>query len=444
MGVVVASTLLGGCASRPPTGVRGALVPTPIAALFDTAKNRTELDRFAKAYVDFVTAAKTERLVVHRLSRRADKAPVAPLPARAGGPGSLYALSSRGKALALVAIGKRPISAGLNVLMASIDAPALGLKQNALYAKQRFALFDTWFRGPLAEHRWLSVPLALYGFVARDAGDAAHIQVGDGPNDPVFVVPDLLPHLSATAQAKRIIEPEETDAIAGHGAVRKVAKMLARRHGVRADEFEHAELSLVPAGPARFIGVDRAFVAGYGHSARAAAFAFVRALEGVVPARTTVVALVGAANGDAHGNVGLAFVRHAVGQVQLALRETGDAGEPDEPALRRILARSLVVVAEPSGGALAHGLVLNQVQDDGFPDAFQKVLGAFRRDRVPFQISHKWVKWPVLAREVTAWNVDAVGLSIPVSDVGAPIEMVSTVDLYGLFAAARAIVRHVE
>jgi aspartyl aminopeptidase len=390
-----------------------------------------------------VSTAKTERIAVRQLAKGVGENSTAKVPG-ASGEGSVFTVTSRGKALAIVTIGKRPLSAGVNIFLAPILAPALGLKQNALYAKQGFALFDTWFRGPLAEHRWLSTPLALYGFVARDAGQGADLQVGDGLNDPVFVVPDLLPHLSASAQAKRIVDPENADAIAGHGGMAGVAKMLAERHGVRADEFEHAELSLVPAGPARFVGVDRAFIAGYGHSARAAAFAFSRAVARLRPARTTVVALLGAGNGDAHGNVGLAFVRSVIGQMLASTHKAGDADEPDEPALRAVLARSLVVVAEPAGGALMQGPVLNQVQDDGFPEAFRKVLGAFARDRVPFQVSHKWVKWPVIAREVTAWNVDAIGLSIPVSDVGAPVEIVSTVDLYGLFAAARAIARHVE
>ena len=46
------------------------------------------------------------------------------------------------------------------------------------------------------------LPLALYGTVVRKNGSRVEIAVGDGRNDPVFMITDILPHLGKD-QAKK-------------------------------------------------------------------------------------------------------------------------------------------------------------------------------------------------------------------------------------------------
>lgn len=48
----------------------------------------------------------------------------------------------------------------------------------------------------------LPLPLALHGVIVRRDGTSVNVCVGEDPDDPVFCVTDLLPHL-ATEQMKR-------------------------------------------------------------------------------------------------------------------------------------------------------------------------------------------------------------------------------------------------
>ena len=106
-----------------------------------------EADRamdFCKGYVDFLTAAKTEReavdytldLLEHSGFRAFD-------PNGSYQPGDRVYCNNRGKALILAVIGRRPVSDGLRIAAAHIDSPRLDLKQHPLYESQELAYFKT-------------------------------------------------------------------------------------------------------------------------------------------------------------------------------------------------------------------------------------------------------------------------------------------------------------
>lgn len=111
-------------------------------------------------------------------------------------------VNNRGKALLLAVIGTRPITDGVSIAAAHIDSPRLDLKPNPLYEDHDLAYFDTHYYGGIKKYQWPTLPLALHGVIVRRDGTSVNVCVGEDPDDPVFCVTDLLPHL-ATEQMKR-------------------------------------------------------------------------------------------------------------------------------------------------------------------------------------------------------------------------------------------------
>ena len=122
------------------------------------------------------------------------------------------------KSFALMHIGNRPIEEGMNILGAHIDSPRLDLKQNPLYEDGEIAYFDTHYYGGVKKYQWVTIPLAIYGVVCLKDGSTIEIEVGDKEEDPVFVISDLLVHLSADQMQKKaseVIEGENLNVTVG-------------------------------------------------------------------------------------------------------------------------------------------------------------------------------------------------------------------------------------
>ena len=52
----------------------------------------------------------------------------------------------------------------------------------------------------------LTLPLAIYGTVVRKDGTKVEVAVGDGEDDPVFMISDILPHLGKDQEKKNMAE----------------------------------------------------------------------------------------------------------------------------------------------------------------------------------------------------------------------------------------------
>lgn len=103
---------------------------------------------------------------------------------------------NRGKAIILAKPGKCPLTAGLRLILAHIDSPRLDLKMKPLYENEHLAYLKTHYYGGIKKYQWTALPLAIYGTIVKTNGSSAEIAVGDKPDDPVFMISDLLAHLS--------------------------------------------------------------------------------------------------------------------------------------------------------------------------------------------------------------------------------------------------------
>ena len=172
-------------------------------------------------YIDFISANQTERECVDASIRMAREAGYRTLDelrdaGETPGPGARIYASLYGKSVVLVQVGTQPLERGMNILGAHIDSPRLDIKQNPLFEAGDLALFDTHYYGGIKAYQWVALPLALHGIVVKKDGTTISVTIGEQPDEPVFCVTDLLPHLAREQMQKtgeKIVEGEARDVL---------------------------------------------------------------------------------------------------------------------------------------------------------------------------------------------------------------------------------------
>lgn len=334
-----------------------------------TAQQSEELEGLAERYRGFISDNKTERECVASAVKLAEAAGYTNLEDRiaAGTPlaaGDKVYVNTRGKALTLFNIGKLPLASGLNILGAHVDSPRLDIKQNPAYEKADLAFLDTHYYGGLKSSLWVATPLAIHGVVAKKDGSVVPVVVGEDAADPVFCISDILIHLAGEQMKKthaEAVDPESLDVIVGGKPVRidgegegpkepvkqLLLNLLAERYGIEEEDLLSAELEVVPAGPARDMGLDRSMVLGYGQDDRVCAYTSLEAMLAVEDVERTSVCLL--VDKEEIGSVGATGMQ--AHYFENALAEVMElAGEGGELALRRALANSKMLSSDVSAG----------------------------------------------------------------------------------------------
>lgn len=260
-------------------------------------KDASEADRaaafqYAGAYKDFLDQAKTVRETVAYVENLLKKHKFTPL-GTGKAKSKVYSIF-RGKTMAFAVLGSEPLSSGFNMVAAHIDTPRVDLKQHPLYedSNSAMACMRTHYYGGIKKYQWVSTPLALHGVIIKADGSALEISLGEKEDEPVFIIPDLLPHLARKEQYTKnladaidasrmnlvfggMMEPnsEDKDAIKAYAL-----KLLNQRYGISEADFLSAELELVPASKSRDAGIDSSMVVGYGQDDRICAYSALTAL----------------------------------------------------------------------------------------------------------------------------------------------------------------------
>ncbi|MGL5646207.1 aminopeptidase, partial [Cetobacterium sp.] len=230
---------------------------------------------------------------------------------------------NREKNLVLVVVGKEDIKKGINYVVSHIDSPRIDLKQNPLYEELELAYMKTHYYGGIKKYQWASIPLSLHGVVILGNGERRDIIIGEKEDDPVFTIPDLLPHLAAKYQGDRqtseVIKGEELQIIVGsiptevkNSEVKELIKYqileeLNRTYNMIEEDFISAEFQLVPAFKAKDIGLDRSLIGAYGQDDRVCGYTSLRAILDLneVPVKTAVCFLADKEETGSHGSTGL-------------------------------------------------------------------------------------------------------------------------------------------
>jgi aspartyl aminopeptidase len=288
-------------------------------------------------------------------------------------PGDKVYRGYEGRTVMAAVIGKRKISeAGLRVVGGHTDAPRLDLKPKPLYEKGGYVYFDCHIYGGIKKYQWLVLPLALYGTIVRKDGTKVQVAVGDGPDDPVFMISDILPHLGKDQEKKHVTDffpaedldvlawttyakpKKDSDEDAPKGDKPALVEYLKKTYKVDEEDLLSAELEIVPAGMPREVGFDRALIAGYGHDDRVCSFAALKALvdaSGVKPEVTASILMCDKEEIGSMGSTGMqsSFFENTV--AELIERQEKDARDI---MVRRALERSSMLSADVTATADPH------------------------------------------------------------------------------------------
>lgn len=408
-----------------------AYTPKSAWEVYASAEDRQAMRDLAERYVDFLSACKTERETVAYVERRLAEAGFGPGPGERGGYTALH-----GKALFAVRRGRRPLSEGFHLISAHTDSPRLDLKQRPLIEQVGVGQAKTHYYGGILKYQWLARPLALHGVVVRSDGEALPVVIGEDEGDPVFTIEDLLPHLAQKQSTKTVaeaFEAEKLNLIVGHEPVAAISgakdddaakghdqdapkepvkahvlKLLHERFGIREEDLLSAELQAVPAGPARFVGLDRALVGGYGQDDRVCVFTALEAfLAAEEPEHTCCLIFWDKEEIGSDGSTGASsrFFEYCV-------RDMADAWEPGT-GFGRIMLASRALSADVHAAIDPDWQELHEKQNSaliGYGPSFSKFTGSRGKyganDAHPEYIG--WLRGVLSAREVP-WQMAELG-----------------------------------
>jgi len=439
----------------------------------DAAAQKVATD-FGEAYKAFLHGARTELLTVTAAIAEAEKAGFEEwTPGTKVGPGERYYKNNRGRALTLVIGGTAPVAQGVRIVASHIDSPRLELKGRPVYGKSGFALFQTNYHGGIKTYQWTNLPLAMVGRIDKKDGTTVNVNIGLNDNDPIFMIPDLAPHVDRAFRNRKqrdVIAHEELDPIVAsgphgpkgeHSASDWVLRYLKANYGVEAADLVSAELSLVPAMKPRDMGFDRRLVAAYGQDDRLAAFGSLKAATMLAtPPQTAVITF---ADNEESGNVNntgasSSYLTDLIGELLFA--EMGDKYR--QPHLTRALRASKALSIDVNGGInpmspgawetsnapkIGHGINI-KLYGRGF-DANSEFIAwtraALDGADVPWQTTTYKVGRAgggTLGRELARYNIDTIDFGVPVLSIHTPYAVSDKMDVLALRDGVKAFIEH--
>lgn len=318
---------------------------------WDREEEQGAIMGFSDDYMAFLDRAKTERMAAKEIVRLAKEA----------GYKDFYDLDQLKRGDKIYFLNKEKsvvlfdlagdLEEGMAIVASHIDSPRLDVKATPLYEEENVALLKTHYYGGIKKYQWTAIPLAIHGVVITKDGKKHEVNLGSDPRDPIFTVTDLLPHLSKSQNKKSLAEGvigENLNVLFGHrplnGSVEEaVADELKKKYGMDPDDFETAELEVVPAFNARDLGLDRSMVAAYGQDDKVCAYASLRAqLEVKEHTRTCVAVFADKEEIGSVGNTSMSakYFENAVAEVLFKM------GVDSNVMVRRALANSVVLSAD--------------------------------------------------------------------------------------------------
>ena len=449
-------------------------------------EGRNNVFDFAKKYTKFISDCKTERECVKETVALAKKAGYKDLndyikKNKRLNPGDRVYAVNKEKAVVLFSIGKKPMEEGMNILGAHIDSPRLDIKQNPLYEDSGLVLLDTHYYGGIKKYQWVALPMALHGVVALKSGKVIEVAIGEKGTDPVIGVSDLLIHLAAEQMQKKgdkVVEGEDLNVLVGsmpplknddtklsdddkndnHTDKEPVKKailaLLKAEYGIEEEDFQSAELCVVPAGPARDYGFDRSMIMGYGHDDRVCAYPSYRAMLEIKKPKNTCVCLL--VDKEEIGSVGASgmqskFFENCVAEL-INLTDTYS-----ELKVRRALKNSKVLSSDVSAAFdpnypsvmekrnaayFGKGIVFNKYtgargksgSNDANPEYIAKLRNIMDTNQVSFQTAELGKVdqggGGTIAYILANYNMNVIDSGVAVLNMHAPWEIISKVDLY--------------
>jgi len=417
---------------------------------------------FSEEYKTFLNDCKTERESIQKIKEIAKK-------------GKKNISTNREKEAAIIVPGKKSVREGLRIVISHIDSPRLDLKQIPLYedSESNLGLFETHYYGGIKKFQWVVLPLALHGVVVQKDGKKITFTLGEDESDPVFSVPDLLPHLSHEVQdIKKIddaIKGESLDIVVGSRPVKgdfkekiKTALLdkLHKDYGLMEEDFISAELEAVPAYKARDIGFDKSLIGAYGQDDKACAFASLKAILDINnPEHTALSFFVDKEEIGSEGS--------ATAQVTTFLRSIIKEFDPNAD-VDSVMLKSKVVSADvnaavtpnytdvfelKNASSLGNGIVMSKYSghggkysaNDASAEYVAEIRAMLNKENIPWQTGElgKVDKGGggTVAKFFSRLGMEVIDLGPAVLSMHSPYEVTSKVDIYSSYLAYAAFLK---
>ena len=453
--------------------LRESLLCSPKNGLLElTSEQRQEMEDYCKRYAAFMDACKTEREATAWATREAEARGFRPaVPGMEVKPGDKIYLNNRGKSFLIAVVGTESLAKGANICAAHVDSPRLDLKPQPLYEDSEIAFAKTHYYGGIKKYQWTCVPLAIHGVVCKKDGTEVTVTIGEDESDPILVVSDLLIHLSADQMKKTLAEGilgEQlnvllgTEPLEGEGAdlvKLNIMRLLNEKYGMVEEDFRTAELTVVPAGKCREVGLDRSLLGAYGHDDRVCAYAELEALLNLETPKHTAVCIL--ADKEEIGSVGISGMQSHAFEYFMEILCDGQGVK-----LRECFANSFCLSADVSNAfdpnfpetcdrrnnsQLNYGVAICKYTgsrgksgaSDASAEAMQHVRSTLGAAGVKWQIATLGKVDQGGGGTVAAYmanrNIVTVDAGVPVLCMHAPMELVSKLDCFETMLACKAI-----
>ncbi len=456
-----------------------AFSPKPVWEGLDKEKVGI-INSFNEDYRKFISDSKTERACVTNAKKvLEDNAFVDISEVKELKPGSRIFKINKNKNMAFAVIGREDLRKGCNILASHIDSPRLDLKARTIYedGDAMMAVLKTHYYGGIKKYQWVNTPLAIHGKIVKENGESIDLCIGENSDDPVFIISDLLPHLSKKQQGDRkmrdVIKGEELNVLMGGIPIDdedvkekiklNILNILNEKYGIIEEDFVSAEIELVPSGPARDVGLDRSMLGAYGHDDRVCAYTSMMAsVEMETPSRTSVVILYDKEEIGSVGNTGASSLFLESFMSDLLDKTDDGCGVKD---IQNMMESSMAISGDVSPGVnpsfkgvhemmnaakLGCGIVITKFTGAGGKfsgnDAPAEYIAFLRKI-----FNEKDIRWQpcelgkvdeggggTVARFIANKNVEIIDAGPPVLGMHSPFEIVSKADVYETYKAYKA------
>ncbi|MFA6268353.1 MAG: aminopeptidase [archaeon] len=428
--------------------------------------------RMCEDYKEFLDTNKSEREIVSWGEKIAKRNGFVPIEEATATTKKIYAVN-HAKNLALIDIGSEKLSSGMRIIGSHIDSLKLDLKMSPFYEAEPFMMMNLHYYGGIKKYHWLNVPLAIHGVVFNKKGEKVEITIGEKEDEPVFVIPDLLPHLEGSEGreklAKDIIKGEEMDAIAASIPIddKKVKekikatflKAINDKYKITEHDFVSAELSLYPIIKARDVGLDMGIIGAPAHDDRACSYLGFQALIESKGGKPKVLLWVDKEEIGSTGNTSMEsfFLENLIDKIIKLRKENTTAKE--------VLAASKAISADVTSGfdpkhadkmdptnmnKLGYGVAIEKSTGSGGKfygsDANAEYIswmrGVLDDSKIPWQFGELGKVdqggGGTIAYILAKYNMNIIDMGMPVLAMHSPFELISKIDAYCTHKAYKA------
>jgi len=414
---------------------------------------------FCEGYKEFLGQAKTEREAIDYIV------------AMAKNQGKEVFVNKHAEA-AIVVKGTKPINEGLRLIISHVDSPRLDLKQVPLFedTESNLAMLETHYYGGIKKVHWVTIPLTIHGVVVKKDGSKVTFRLGEDENDPVFFIPDLLPHLSHKVQDEKkfkdAVKGEHLDLAIGtkldttkdkDKLKHAILDKLHQDYGLVEEDFISADLEIVPAYKPRDVGFDRSMVGAYGQDDRVCVYTSLQAILDIDhPSYTTIALFVDKEEIGSEGNTSAQSVTF----LRSLIKKMNPSVDVDEVMLvTKVISADVDAAITPNytevfelknASSLGKGASMSKYTghggkysaNDASAEYVAEIRTLFNNHNIPWQTGELGKVdnggGGTVAKYYSRLGMDVIDIGPPVLCMHAPFEITSKLDVYACFLAYKA------